>query len=243
MSVLDRMQSRNIPVFLGITIAVAGCGASQSHPKGNSDPEHGQAASSDQDRLHAKFRRKCDKGTGLTDFCECSWGVLSQMVSVDEMHSDDIPDSKLAEFKKRAMAQCSQRIPEDFFRQKVLQGCSQGDAKRKEFCDCVWDNMRQQYSVADMMHLTMKSPEALKGQTSKIARACISKFPDEEFHASYVQGCETKGSRDAQFCECSWTELHRTLSNEEIVNGHKTHSPKYNAAIQRIKQVCEAHTL
>jgi len=121
-------------------------------------------------------------------------------------------------------------------REEFMTKCTSAFQGAPDYCQCSWDLLLR---VFDEKALASDAPDPAKlaEYKQKLPAACGGKVPEPVAHEKFMEGCGKEGELHA-YCECSWTELRKTLSVGDLVLPESANSPRVVAATKGLAKSC-----
>lgn len=118
-------------------------------------------------------------------------------------------------------------------RLKFMTTCQENMPDATDYCDCGWEQFRQTFT-AEEMESDRVNEARMASFKEKVASVCASKIPEGKLREVFVKACVEGKPKAAAYCECSWTELRKTLSVTEF----SPTNPKFRAAKKGAVKAC-----
>ena len=163
------------------------------------------------------FMKTCLSAAGSGEYCACGFEQFREVFrDADLLAPLRDGDSRLAILRERTIAECASLLSEEQVERNFLDGCEDGDARKRTYCACAWRAMRKDMAVSDFVGTGLESPRLEQAKRS-VVKTCRGKFPEavarEEFRAACAKS-ETEAS-----CACLWKKLRAQFSVEELATG------------------------
>jgi hypothetical protein len=131
----------------------------------------------------------------------------------------DSGDATLAQHREAFMAPCGKAFP-----------------TAPDYCQCSWDLLLSIFGEKELA-ADKPDPAKLAEYKQKLPATCGGKIPEQVAHDKFMEGCG-KTSELSPYCECSWTELRKTLSVGDFVLPESANSPRVVAATKTLSKSC-----
>lgn len=83
-------------------------------------------------------------------YCECTWTEYRKRFSAAELSDEaTAKGDRFVAARGQVAKACASKMPESVSKEAFMSGCAK-DAAAKDFCDCVWKELRKQASAADI---------------------------------------------------------------------------------------------
>jgi hypothetical protein len=164
------------------------------------------------------FMQGCLEKVKAPDYCDCGWEQFREVFKDSNLNeSPPEGDPRLKKLAERTAAFCASKLPEDQIRDKFVDGCTSGDARKAPYCQCAWPALRKNLAPADFVG-SFEGPRFDEAKKSMIV-VCKGKFPTDIAKAEFIQGCTGGNLTKTPRCECMWTKVHAKYSAEAVVAG------------------------
>lgn len=124
-------------------------------------------------------------------------------------------------------------------RRDFVGACNKRAPGAPDYCECSWEQALKIFSPAEL-----NAPEADKGKLLQlkdlVQATCRAKVPEENVKASFVRACVGEAPGLADYCDCNWGVLRRTLSTAELADEATTKDPRFTAATKETAKTCGA---
>jgi hypothetical protein len=212
--------------FLFGALAVTACGGSQGaaqSPESSSSDSGAPADSASNEKPTMESQREpfvqtCLKKARAQEYCECAFeqfAVVFKDADLTASIGDD--DPRLKELQKKTVANCSDKVDEKQVEANFLEGCIDGEAKKRPYCECAWPALRKELEIADFLG----DAETLRfyAAKKKMTVTCKGKYPVELAKSEFMVGCTKEKPNADKTCLCLWKKVSGRYKPEEIAAG------------------------
>jgi hypothetical protein len=124
-------------------------------------------------------------------------------------------------------------------RREFIGACNGRAPGAPDYCECSWEQAQKIFSLADL-----NAPQADKTKLAqlkdRVEATCRAKLPEDSVKAVFTRACMGDAPKLADYCECNWTVLRRTLSAAELSDEATTKDPRFIAATKETIKACGA---
>jgi hypothetical protein len=126
------------------------------------------------------------------------------------------------------------------YRAEFMARCGKNMADAPEYCACSWGQMKQVFAVEDFER--KEDDPAIAGKfeifRDRVVRSCGRSMPEPRVRASFVKSCVGDNPEKGPFCECTWTELRKTLEPGDMADPEFAKSPRFREVATATVPVC-----
>lgn len=198
------------------SLVACASGQSPRAAPGAAEAEDGSAESIDTQR--APFIQGCLENARSPEYCSCAFEqfrIVFRDAKLEEPLAED--DPRLKTLHKKTVDACGAMVDEDEVHASFLDGCIEGEPRKRAYCECAWPALRSHLSVREFLGDT----ETLRFFAAKkhMTTACKGKFPADLARSDFMEGCQGEDGSDQAMCACLWKKVSARFGAEEIVAG------------------------
>jgi hypothetical protein len=151
------------------------------------------------------------------DYCECGFEQFRIIFKdVDLSHKLPPDDPHLERLREQTLDVCASKLREEQVQTNFVEGCIDGNEKKRPYCTCAWPALRKNLSVPDFVLADLEGERFFEAKKSMVL-ACKGKFPAEVARSDFMAAC-TKDTSE-KTCACFWKKLKAKFTMEELAAG------------------------
>ena len=126
-------------------------------------------------------------------------------------------DPRLSALQKKTVNACASKITEEDVERNFLEGCVDGEPKKRPYCQCAWPALRKNLALDEFLG----EGESLRFFAAKkrMVIECKGKFPVELAKSDFLLGCTKDKDSSDETCSCLWRKVSSRFAAEEIAAG------------------------